>query len=134
MELQNNNSQADIYGRERGFNWYNGWLTHPIFSKSGGYSKLMRDRINFKSIYQGFSRSRLPYFTDKEMRFIKGSADFLGINFYGNIKVRSEEVWEKKASFKHDADVEFISKNEKVRKIYMRIKIHGLMFPHMSLP
>ncbi|KAL6444138.1 hypothetical protein ACFW04_001817 [Cataglyphis niger] len=114
MELQNDDSQADIYGQRRGLEWYNGWLTHPIFSKSGDYSKLMRNRIDFKSLFQGFSRSRLPYFTDKEVQLIKNSADFLGINFWREFKIRAEEKWKGEASFKHDADIAFLSENESI--------------------
>lgn len=115
MELQNDDAQADIYGQRRGLEWYNGWLTHPIFSKSGDYSQLMRNRIDFKSLFQGFSRSRLPYFTDKEVQLIKNSADFLGINFCREFKIRAAEVWDKDTiSFKHDADIAFLSESESV--------------------
>ncbi|XP_029659460.1 myrosinase 1-like isoform X2 [Formica exsecta] len=114
MELQNDDSQADIYGQRRGLEWYNGWLTHPIFSKSGDYSKLMRNRIDFKSLFQGFSRSRLPYFTDKEVQLIKDSADFLGINFWREFKIRAEEIWKGEVSFKHDADIAFLSESESI--------------------
>lgn len=60
----------------------------------------MRDRINFKCLLQGFSCSRLPYFTDEEVRLVKGSADFLGINFYGEVKIRAVPVqWDGEVSF-----------------------------------
>lgn len=113
MELQNDDAQADIYGLRRGLEWYNGWLTHPIFSKSGDYSKLMRNRIDFKSLFQGFSRSRLPYFTNKEVQLIKNSADFLGINFCGEFKIRTAEVWDR-VSFKYDVDIAFLLESENI--------------------
>ncbi|EFN64606.1 Lactase-phlorizin hydrolase [Camponotus floridanus] len=115
MEPQNDDAQADIYGQRRGLEWYNGWLTHPIFSKSGDYSKLMKNRINFKSLLQGFSRSRLRYFTDKEVQLIKNSADFLGINFCGEFKIRAAEVWDRdRISFKYDADIAFLLESENI--------------------
>lgn len=115
MEPQNDDAQADIYGQRRGLEWYNGWLTHPIFSKSGDYSQLMKDRINFKSLLQGFSRSRLRDFTDKEMQLIKNSADFLGINFCGEFKIRATEVWDRdRISFKYDADIAFLLESENI--------------------
>lgn len=115
MEPQNDDAQADIYGQRRGLEWYNGWLTHPIFSKSGDYSQLMRNRIDFKSLFQGFSRSRLPYFADKEVQLIKNSADFLGINFCGEFKIRAAEVWDRdRISFKYDADIAFLLESENI--------------------
>lgn len=127
MELQNDDSQADIYGQRRGLEWYNGWLTHPIFSKSGDYSKLMRNRIDFKSLFQGFSRSRLPYFTDKEVQLIKDSADFLGINFWREFKIRAEEIWKGEVSFKHDADIAFLSESESIYNTRTEVKSYGLL-------
>lgn len=43
---------------------------------------MMRRRIDEISRRQHFPRSRLPEFTSKEVEFIKGSADFLGLNHY----------------------------------------------------
>lgn len=122
MELRNDDSQVDISGQRRGLEWHNGWLTHPIFSKSGDYSKLMRDRVDFKSLFQGFSRSRLPYFTDEEVRLVKGSADFLGINFYGEIDIRSADSWTKGVSFEHDADVAFVSQRKRASDTCTKVK------------
>lgn len=42
----------------------------------------MRQRIDEISHRQHFPRSRLPTFTDEEVEYIKGSADFLGLNHY----------------------------------------------------
>ncbi|CAL1676247.1 unnamed protein product [Lasius platythorax] len=75
----------------------------------------MRNRIDFKSFFQGFSCSRLPYFTDKEVQLIKDSADFFEINFYREFKIRTAEVWkEEMLSFKHDVDFAFLSGNESI--------------------
>ncbi|XP_053610113.1 myrosinase 1-like [Plodia interpunctella] len=59
-----------------------GWFAHPIFSKEGDYPEIMRKRIDEKSRVQNFARSRLPHFTANEVRSIKGSFDFLGLNHY----------------------------------------------------
>ncbi|XP_026825709.1 LOW QUALITY PROTEIN: myrosinase 1 [Ooceraea biroi] len=77
--------------REEASKWHNGWLTHPIFSKSGDYSKLMRDRVETSKVSSKDSPVRMPYFTDEEVRLVKGSADFFGINFYGEVDIRLDK-------------------------------------------
>ncbi|KAK9687268.1 Glycosyl hydrolase family 1 [Popillia japonica] len=57
-----------------------GWWEHPIYK--GGYPPVMRKRINYLSAQQNFTKSRLPYFTKDEIKLIKGTADFLGLNHY----------------------------------------------------
>lgn len=59
-----------------------GWFAHPIFSKSGGYPPVMQYAINSNSIREGRSWSRLPTLTPQWIDLIRGSADFLGLNYY----------------------------------------------------
>lgn len=61
-----------------------GWYAHPIFSKTGDYPPIMRKIVDAISKKQGFSRSRLPHFTPEEIEMIRGSADFLGLNYYSS--------------------------------------------------
>lgn len=42
----------------------------------------MKERIANYSRVQGFARSRLLSFTKEQIRDVRGSADFLGINYY----------------------------------------------------
>lgn len=44
----------------------------------------MRDAIDEKSRQQGRSFSRLPRFTAEEVEMLKGSADFLALNYYSS--------------------------------------------------
>ena len=48
----------------------------------------MKSKIAKKSFYQGFNESRLPEFTEEEKSFIKGTADFFGLNTYSSSLVR----------------------------------------------
>ncbi|KAK9687272.1 Glycosyl hydrolase family 1 [Popillia japonica] len=57
-----------------------GWWEHPIYK--GDYPPVMRKQINYLSAQQNFTKSRLPYFTKDEIKLIKGTADFLGLNYY----------------------------------------------------
>ena len=50
------------------FSFQLGMYAHPIFSDIGDYPSFVRERINDMSRMQGYSRSRLPYFTPEEVR------------------------------------------------------------------
>jgi beta-glucosidase/6-phospho-beta-glucosidase/beta-galactosidase len=42
----------------------------------------MIDRIDERRAAQGYAVSRLPKFTDEEIEYIKGTHDFVALNFY----------------------------------------------------
>lgn len=48
----------------------------------GDYPEIMKSRIANRSKAEGFEKSRLPEFTEKEISYIKGTHDFIGINTY----------------------------------------------------
>jgi beta-glucosidase/6-phospho-beta-glucosidase/beta-galactosidase len=48
----------------------------------------MKEIVYNKSISQGFVVSRLPEFTKEEIKYIRGSADILGINHYTTSMMR----------------------------------------------
>ncbi|XP_043285797.1 myrosinase 1-like [Venturia canescens] len=59
-----------------------GWAVDPIFSKNGDYPEVMKERIGENSKLEGYPRSRLPVFTQDEIDYIRGSADYMGLNHY----------------------------------------------------
>lgn len=66
---------------------------HPIFSETGDYPPVMKERIAAKSAEQGYPRSRLIEFTPEEIEFVKGTSDVLGLNHYTTrLAYRNESV------------------------------------------
>ncbi|KAL0338768.1 UNVERIFIED_CONTAM: Oleuropein beta-glucosidase [Sesamum angustifolium] len=61
---------ADIEAASRALDFMFGWFVAPIVT--GDYPPVMRDRVG----------NRLPKFTPNEVKLVKGSYDFLGINYY----------------------------------------------------
>lgn len=85
------NKPEDIEAAERAMQMECGWWTHPIFSKSGDYPAIMKERINSRSKSENFPRSRLPELTLDEIKLIQNSSDFYGINHYNTYLVNHFE-------------------------------------------
>uniref|UniRef100_A0A1I7WNQ4 Beta-galactosidase n=1 Tax=Heterorhabditis bacteriophora TaxID=37862 RepID=A0A1I7WNQ4_HETBA len=66
--------------------WNFHWTIHPIFGTTGDYPVGMKMRLKELAKYEGESEI-LPTFTFEEKLEIKGSADFMGVNYY-----RTQEV------------------------------------------
>ncbi|KDO62878.1 hypothetical protein CISIN_1g010049mg [Citrus sinensis] len=63
-------SKADNYAAQRARDFHVGWFIHPIVY--GEYPKTMQNIVG----------NRLPKFTKEEVKMVKGSIDFVGINQY----------------------------------------------------
>ncbi|KAL3537315.1 hypothetical protein ACH5RR_000681 [Cinchona calisaya] len=63
-------STADAIAAKRGLDFFLGWFLEPL--TYGDYPKSMRDAVG----------NRLPKFTPEQSKFIKGTLDFLGLNYY----------------------------------------------------
>lgn len=59
-----------------------GWVLHPIFSKEGDYPSLMKETVAKNSIQEGRFRSRLPSFTNEEIKLLKGKVTFNMRHFF----------------------------------------------------
>ncbi|XP_068620856.1 myrosinase 1-like [Battus philenor] len=67
--------------------------SHPIFSKSGDFPQSIKKKVAKKSAQQNFFRSRLPELSPEEIKFIKGTSDYFGLNHYSTKLVfRNETV------------------------------------------
>ncbi|MED6130941.1 hypothetical protein PIB30_005597 [Stylosanthes scabra] len=72
------NSSEDIIATQRVQDFYHGWYLNPFIF--GEYPETMKKIVG----------SRLPSFTQKESNLVKGSMDFLGINFYYSVSVKND--------------------------------------------
>ncbi|XP_054822247.1 beta-glucosidase 44-like isoform X2 [Prosopis cineraria] len=63
-------SKADSYAAQRARDFHIGWFIHPIVY--GEYPRTMQVIVG----------NRLPKFTEEEVKIVKGSMDFVGINQY----------------------------------------------------
>lgn len=90
-----------------------GWMANPIFSREGDYPPVMREQIDSNSLREGFSRSRLPTFSDYWIERIRGSADFLGLNYYTSRYVEPlNEPTDLEPSYERDRMLNLMTKPE----------------------
>lgn len=83
---KNASDPAHVEAAERANQFIFGWFGHPIFSLEGDYPPVMRDFVDRNSLAEGRAESRLPSFTEEEIFELKGSSDFIGLNFYSGIQ------------------------------------------------
>ncbi|XP_050310898.1 myrosinase 1-like isoform X2 [Anthonomus grandis grandis] len=74
------NSTEDVLTAENALLWDLGLVADPLVH--GNWPQTTIDRIGNLSSLQGFNSSRLPEFSDKEKLLMKGSYDFLALNYY----------------------------------------------------
>lgn len=67
-----------------------GWFAAPIFSPEGDYPSLMVNQIAINSKSEGRHYSRLPTLSRRWVEIIRGSADFLGLNYYTSLNVEAQ--------------------------------------------
>lgn len=77
-------SSVDQSVVERALNFETGFFAHPIYTETGGYPQVMIDEIDSRSKREGRPWSRLPEMSERTKNYIKGTADFLGYNYYSS--------------------------------------------------
>ncbi|KAG5010016.1 hypothetical protein AAZX31_07G142400 [Glycine max] len=91
--LPRTNSTEDVRATERFQDFTMGWFMNPFIF--GGYPDIMKKKAG----------SRLPFFTQKESNLVKGSIDFLGINFYYSLIVKNSPSRLQKENRDYIADI-----------------------------
>nr|SGZ49394.1 beta-glucosidase [Zygaena filipendulae] len=81
-EPKDPNSAVDRKAAELYLKTHVGWYANPIFSEKGDYPSELIEMVDKKSLEQNYTRSRLPKFTQEEVNYIRGTADFFGLNHY----------------------------------------------------
>ncbi|CAL5210699.1 unnamed protein product [Lathyrus oleraceus] len=87
------NTSEDIIAAQRARDFYIGWFLNPFIF--GVYPDSMKKNVG----------SRLPYFTIKESNLVKGSIDFLGINFYYALYIKNNPKSLQKKDRDYTADM-----------------------------
>ncbi|KAK6484922.1 lactase-phlorizin hydrolase-like [Huso huso] len=82
-EPRNPYNQEDIDAARRFVKFYLGWFANPVFN--GDYNEIMKTRVRERSLANGLPKSRLPEFTESEIKRIKGTFDYFGFNHYTTI-------------------------------------------------
>lgn len=72
---------------ERAMQFHLGYILNPFFI--GGYPQIMVDTIRNNSLREERRFSRLPEMTLQQIDFIKGSVDFIGLNYMTSSMVQS---------------------------------------------
>lgn len=69
--------RSDVEAADRAMQFDLGWFAHPIFSDTGDYPEVMRNRVKERSEQQNLTTSRLPAFSQENIDELKGElADF----------------------------------------------------------
>ncbi|XP_065222128.1 myrosinase 1-like [Planococcus citri] len=107
-------------------------LTHPIYSKEGGYPKIVRQVLDEISRKEGRKRSKLPEFTKEEIESLKGSNDFFAFNHYTTLSCtpkfsqNSNQQTKPESTFEDDINstVSFDPDNKTV--YWVKVVPHGI--------
>uniref|UniRef100_A0AC34RR68 Beta-glucosidase n=1 Tax=Panagrolaimus sp. JU765 TaxID=591449 RepID=A0AC34RR68_9BILA len=80
-------SAEDVEAADNMREFFLGLYAHPILK--GDYPDLVKSRVWNVCQKQGRVTSRLPKFTPEEIQALKGSADFIGVNYYFSFRIRA---------------------------------------------
>ncbi|CAH1173792.1 unnamed protein product [Phaedon cochleariae] len=80
-------SEADQEAAQRILQFDLGIYGHPIFI--GDWPEVVKSRVAMRSRLEGYSQSRLPVLSAKEIELIKGTHDYIAINHYSTQMVNA---------------------------------------------
>lgn len=90
---KNESNPDDVAAVQRAIQFQLGWFANPIYSEAGGgYPEIMVKSIEENSFRENRTRSRLPFMDEATKKFLLGSADFFGLNYYTSRLVEMETI------------------------------------------
>ncbi|XP_018568760.1 myrosinase 1-like isoform X2 [Anoplophora glabripennis] len=84
----NTNSGEDVEAAERVLQFNFGLYGNPVYK--GNWPEVIINRVGNRSSLEGLETSRLPAFTDEEIQFIRGTYDFMAVNYYSSNMVEAK--------------------------------------------
>ncbi|XP_013165273.1 PREDICTED: myrosinase 1-like, partial [Papilio xuthus] len=123
-----NNKTENVEAVEKYREFEVGVYLDPIWSKNGDFSPMVKKIIEKKSKQQGFYRSRLPTLSPEEIKLLKGSADFLGVNHYTTFLIKPSTKNIHSPSYADDIGVDLVygEQWEKSASQWLRSAPYGL--------
>ncbi|CAH2231806.1 myrosinase 1-like [Pararge aegeria] len=105
-----------------------GLYVNPIWSKHGDFPSTVKDRVLQRSRDQGYMQSRLPVLSPEEIKLLKGSADFMGVNHYTTFLVKTTDKVHSIPSIENDIGVEVSFRPEwkKSQSSWLRSAPYGI--------
>ena len=83
-------------------------MAHPIFGESGNYPYIIIEDITSNSMKEGLAWSRLRPLNLYWSKIVKGSGDFLGLNYYSSrFAHMAEPPGGEIPSFEHDSRLKY---------------------------
>ncbi|KAK9733674.1 hypothetical protein RND81_04G083400 [Saponaria officinalis] len=83
-------SKEDEIAAQRSYDFFIGWFMHPLVY--GDYPEIMKTNVG----------KRLPKFTANQSNLVKGSFDFIGLNYYTVILVKDTGLMAEPRDYTHD--------------------------------
>ncbi|XP_067683478.1 lactase/phlorizin hydrolase-like [Haliotis asinina] len=80
---------SDVDAAERSIEFYDGIFSHPIYV-NGDWPHVVKEKVAQKNKESGWPADRLPPFSVLEKQKLKGSHDFLGVNYYSSSFARND--------------------------------------------
>ncbi|XP_066253401.1 myrosinase 1-like [Euwallacea similis] len=80
-------SEEDKHACENYLQWNIGLVANPMVH--GNWPQIVINRVGNLSALQGYNKSRLPELTDEDIKYIKGTYDYFGLNYYTTFYITS---------------------------------------------
>ncbi|KAL9235760.1 hypothetical protein vseg_010496 [Gypsophila vaccaria] len=94
------NSTEDKLATQRSYDFFIGWFMHPLVH--GDYPEIMKTNVC----------KRMPNFTKNQSKLVKGSFDFIGLNYYTVILVKDTGLMAEPRDYTHDTGSTWIFFND----------------------